>query len=148
MGALRKLTLRHWVWIHFKVAMLAWVTALMIYTPTKIHNALGLGVVLLFVAVTALGAVTSMVGIVMSAQSGTRTGVIGISVELAGLYFMSAGPAAYLLTQVWLVFTATDGNQRIALCFQAYLICAALLCRIVIVAPRRNREAHDSTKDV
>lgn len=147
MDVFRRLTLRHWSWIHFKVAMLVWAAILLTYTPTAVAGALG-AVVILISVVTILGSLTSMVGIVMSAQHGTKVGVIGISVELAGLYFMGAGPLAYLITQLWLAVTLPGGSQRYALVVFAYAMCVALTCRILIVAPRRNMEAHDPTKGV
>ena len=147
MGVFRKLTLRHWSWIHFKFAMLVWAVVLLGYTPTAVAGALG-AVVITISTVTIVGSVTSIVGIVMSAQNGTKAGVIGISVELAGLYFMGAGPVAYFITQVWLALTLPEGSQRYALVVFSYAMCVALACRILIVAPRRNREAHDLTKGV
>lgn len=147
MGIFRKLTIRHWSWIHFKVAMFVWAAILLGYTPTAVAGALG-AVVLTISIVTMLGSVTSIVGIIMSAQYGTKAGVIGISVELAGLYFMGSGPLAYFITQLWLALTLPQGSQRYALVVFAYAMCVALTCRILIVAPRRNREAHDPTKGV
>lgn len=141
----KRLTLRHWSWIHFKLAMLAWVGMLLAFTPTAVFGALG-GVVVLISAVTIGGALTGIIGLIMSAQTG-RTAVIGISIELAGLLFMAAGPVAYLITQIFLA-TLPAGNQRYALVLLAYVVCSALLCRILIVAPRVRQEAHDQSKDL
>lgn len=147
MDVFRKLTLRHWAWLHFKLALLAWAIILLTYTPSSVVGALGMLVG--FVAVvTIVGTAVSSVGIIMSAQGlSTRAGVTGISVELIGLCFTTAGPLSYLITQVCLAF-GPEGEQRYALCLYAYAMCAALACRILIVVPRRNREAHDQTKEV
>lgn len=144
MKMLRRLTPRHWGWLHFKAAMLLWMSLLLIFTPANVYEALG-WVVWLIASVTIFGTLTSMVGLVMSAQH-AKVAVLGLSIELAGLWFTAAGPVAYLITQMYLALNLHDGQQRYALCALAYLVCAALACRIIIVAPRVRSEAHDETK--
>jgi hypothetical protein len=143
---IRRLSIRHWAWIHFKLTLAAWSVLLVVFTPTVVLGTLGGAVILLVAGATFVGAMVSVLGIVLSAQTGSAA-VVGLSVELAGLFLMLAGPVAYTITQVGLVLTDPSGSQRIALAAFAYAMCAALLCRILVVAPRRAREAHSLDKE-
>ena len=131
------LTVQDWAWLHFKAAVLAWVLTLWRFVPVKVGDALG-GVIVAVAVVTIVGAVTSILGLVIAAQS-RRVAVAGLGVELAGLWVMAAGPVSYLAVQVYLASTLPDGDQRYALCFFAYTLCAAVGARIVIVIRRRRR---------
>lgn len=137
---MRRLTIRHWSWIHFKLAVLVWMILLATFTPTKLGVAVGI-ILILVATVTIIGSVVSIAGIIMTAQTG-KTAVLGITVELGGLWFMLAGPAVYLFTQIYLAITLEDGDQRYALVALSYAFVAALLCRIVIVKPRQSRAGH------
>jgi hypothetical protein len=143
---LRRMTLTDWSWVHFKASVIAWAALLGAYTPEKVGDALG-GVITLVTTVVISGAAVSLVGLVMSAQTG-RTRVVGIAIELGGLLIMAAGPVAYFGTQAYLALTSPDGDQRYALTALAYVFLAATLCRILLVLPMFNREAHDPLKQV
>lgn len=131
------LTVQDWAWLHFKAAVLVWAAVLWRFTPVKVEDALG-GVIVAVAVVTILGATTSIVGLVIAAQS-RRVAVTGLGVELAGLWVMAAGPVSYLAVQWWLAARLPDGDQRYALVVLAYTLCAAVGTRIVIVIRRRRR---------
>lgn len=143
---LSRLTPRHWSWLHFKLALLVWSLTFLRYTPIRVDDTLGAQIVQLALGVTALGCLISMVGLIMSAQGG-KAGVIGLSIELSGIYFTFAAPIVYFFTQVWLAASLPEGEQRYALGVYAYVVIAAMICRLVIVRPRRKREANDPSKE-
>lgn len=148
-GAFRRLTPEHLGWLHFKIALgLVWPIALITLTPVTLVGSLGW--VVYFMAITTLtGALVSMTGLVMSAQRGTLA-VVGLSVELAGLFFFLVGPLTYAITYGVLSVTGfgeLKNVQFIPLAIFSYSMVAAIINRIVIVMPRRRREAHDVSKD-
>lgn len=134
---LRRLTVQDWVWLHFKAAMLVWAGVLWRFTPVRIDDALG-GLTVAVSAVTILGGLVSITGLIVSAWS-RRAAVRWLGVELSGITLMAVGPGAYFATQVWLAVTLPGGEQRYALCVLAYVLCAAVLARFVIVVRRRRR---------
>lgn len=140
---LKNLTLQDWSWVHFKLAMIAWSIALYTFTPRAIMAALD-WLAIMAPTVTIIGGVVSLVGLFMAVQPG-RVGVLGLTIELSGLYFMTAGPIVYLIAQTYLASTLENGDQRYALTVLAYVICAALLCRILIVLPKRSRVSNSGT---
>jgi hypothetical protein len=139
MKYLKHLTLVHWSWLHAKVALGAWAVLLYIYTPERVDLALGWALIGCVTLVTLIGAVVSVVGLIMSVQPGRIT-LAGLAVELSGLYFMLFGGAIpYLITQFSLAGKG-PGTDRIALTAFAYAMCAFLVCRIALVTSRRRKE--------
>lgn len=147
--ALGRLTIRHLGWLNFKLVIgVAWPITLLTHTPASLIASLG-WLVFLVASTTLAGALTSIVGLIMSAQTGAKA-VVGLSVELAGLCLMVTGPTAYCLTYVYLCFAGFNGitgSQFVPGAVFAWAMVCALVCRILIVAPRRSQEAHDATKD-
>lgn len=141
---LKRLTVRHWTWLHFKAAVLIWVVTLGAFTPKQVDGAIG-SLVGALMWVTVAGCLISASGLVMSAQRG-KVAVIGLSIEFVGIWFTFAGPVSYLITQIYLSVTLPDGDQRYALAWLAYTLVAGIICRISIVGPRRSKEAHDPQK--
>lgn len=141
--ALKRLTPVHWAYIHFKLAIgLAWPTALFLFTPAVVNDALQRSIISAMAGVTIVGGLMSIVGLVMTAQRGNvRT--IGISIELAGIALLSSGPLAYFLTQSTLAF---DDQDRVALAVFCYAMLAALICRVVMLLPWfiRTAQAEDT----
>lgn len=132
-----RFTSQDWTWLHFKVALLIWAVLLLRFTPDAVATALG---IVSFVAmlVSIVGILTSMVGLSMSAQP-DKLGLLGLTIEYSGLMFTAAGPITYFIVQVYLAITLPTGDQRIALCALAYVICAALFARLRIVHRRRKK---------
>jgi hypothetical protein len=139
MKYLKRLTLVHWAWVHAKVALGAWAVLLYLFTPERVNLALGWVLIGSVTLVTLVGAVVSVIGLIMSVQPG-RIALVGLTVELSGLYFMLLGGAVpYLVTQFSLI-SSVSGSDRIALTAFAYAMCAFLVCRIALVTSRRRKE--------
>jgi hypothetical protein len=139
MKYLKRLTLVHWAWMHAKVALGVWAVLLFMFTPERVNLAVGGLLIGGITLVTLIGAFVSVVGLVLSVQSG-RTALTGLTVELAGLYFMLFGGAVpYFITQLYLANTLA-GIDRIALTAFAYAMCAFVVCRIALVTSRRRKE--------
>jgi hypothetical protein len=148
-GVFSRLTPRHWGWIIFKLLVgVAWPLALIFTTPTTVLATVGW--VIFLIALTALGGgLLSVIGIVMSAQRGAA-GVIGLSVELAGLCLFIVGPICYAIINLALTVTGYHnfhGYQFLPSAVFSTAMVSAIVNRILIVAPLRSREAHDTTKD-
>jgi hypothetical protein len=143
---LRRIALRRWSWIGFKVVGFLYGLALLLFTPQQItetlpnaiHNVAGALMV---------GAVISIVGLVMVSQTG-RVAVWGLTVELVGIGLVAGAVLGYFITQLYLVFTLPNGTDRVALCVLLVWVIAALVARFSIVYPRRAKEGHDPRKDV
>lgn len=142
---LRRLTLRDWGWINFKIALGVLFPLFVLVSPPSALNATFSVVVYAWLATTFIGGLTSTTGIIMSAQPG-RVGVIGLTVELAGLIFMFAGP--FLLLVVYLALWLARVEVRMTAVGLTWSLCAALLARAAIIVPVYVREAHDTSKEV
>lgn len=136
-GFFGHLSVQDWSWVHFKIAMITWAVLLFLYTPIPVAAALGV-LSTLCTVITAIGGVVSLVGLFLSVQPGKKS-IIGLTIELAGISFMAAGPFTYFVIQIYLAATLPTGDQRYALIVLAYAICAALMCRLLIVYPKRAR---------
>lgn len=143
----KRLTPIHWAYLHFKLAIgVAWPATLWAVTPTVLHDALKMQMVGLMCLTTLLGALLSIVGLVMTAQRG-RVRTIGVSVELAGIALLSSGPLAYFLSQTTLAFSG-NGHERAALAVFSYAMLAAIVCRLIMLIPWFIREGRDERKEV
>ncbi|AXH44401.1 hypothetical protein PP353_gp21 [Arthrobacter phage Kumotta] len=127
--ALRGLTRTDWAFVHFKAALgLLWLIPLTKSPAVQGHAPLWF--ILAWMALFILGFIVSLVGLVMSAQT-FQTRRCGFVVEMTGLVLLMSGPAIYGLFQIGLALTtSTDRSTAIAL---AYIICAALLTRMVMI---------------
>lgn len=142
---LARLTPVHWAYIHFKLIIgIAWPLTLWALTPAVVNEALQRAIVTTMASVTVIGGLLSIVGLIMTAQRG-KVRTIGVSIELAGIAFLSSGPLAYFLTQAYL---ALENTERAALAVFSYAMLAALACRLVMVLPWFIREAQAEGKDV
>lgn len=147
MSYLKRLTPRHWAWLHFKIMLgVFWAVLMFVYTPYGIENALGRGLVTGWLLVTIIGCLTSVVGLVMTVGDG-KVHVLGVSVELVGLILFSVGPVIYFFTQLALLFNG-DIRDRLALVVLAYAMCSVFIYRFVVIVPRYRQEARDETKEV
>lgn len=127
--ALRGLTRTDWAFVHFKAALgLLWVIPL-VKSPAVQGNT-PLWFILAWMALFILGFLVSLVGLVMSAQT-FQTRRNGFRVEMTGLVLLMSGPAIYMLVQagVWI----TSGVDRSTAIVFGYIICAALLPRMVMI---------------
>lgn len=143
----KKLSIRNLAWIHFKLALgVAWPIVFMIFPPTGPIVELERPLLNLWMSLTIFGTITSLVGYIMSLYEG-KPGVLGVSIELAGLSLFSLGPLLYFLVQVYLAATG-EFELRAALCVFAYAMCSVIIYRFVMVLPRFRQEARDSEKEL
>jgi hypothetical protein len=148
------MTLRHWGWLHFKLALIYWANVMYRWTPIAVADTLKEPYLAIWTTMTIFGGALSVVGLIMSAQpASNRFHVIGVSIELAGLCFFIVGPIVYWTTQLALLLTNADHlpldarmHTRYALCCFAYAMIAAIVARILVVFPRfrkySKRPAH------
>lgn len=137
--------MRHWAWIHTLAALGGWAVLIDIWTPTAVFAALQDPIVSVWTIVTLIGAITAIVGVMLSVAHRATTRVISVSVELTGLLLAAVGPLTYFIAQFSLLFTDVF-DQRIALVMFAYFGLSIIIYRIVVVVPRFRKEAHDERK--
>ncbi|QSZ47237.1 hypothetical protein [Arthrobacter sp. D5-1] len=127
--ALRGLTRTDWAFVHFKAALgLLWIIPLL--KSPSVQGSTPPWFILAWGFFTTLGFVVSVVGLVMSAQH-FETRRNGFRVEMSGIVLMMSGPFIYGLLQIGLAVT-TGTDRSIAIAF-AYIICAALVTRMVMI---------------
>ena len=127
--ALRGLTRTDWAFVHFKAALaLLWIIPLM--KSPAVQGSTPLWFILAWGFLTTLGFLVSVVGIVMSAQH-FQTRRNGLRVEMTGLVLLMSAPFIYGLLQIGLWVT-TGVDRSIAIAF-AYIICSALVTRMVMI---------------
>lgn len=147
--ALGNLKIQHWALINFKLALgVVWPALMLLATPVAVQSVLGNVIVYAWTISTFVGGVISIEGLIMSAQEDRpRIRLLGISIELIGLFFMAGGVLSYFCTQLSILLSQADQFQnRLALTVFAYAMLASLIWRISIVGGRRRRETHDLTK--
>ena len=128
-SALRNLTRLDWAYVHFKAALgLLWFIPLT--QVDYLQRAAGVWFILVWALITCTGFIVSLCGLVMSAQTDNASRN-GFRVELTGLYLIMAAPGVYGLFQIGLIVT-TGENRWLAVAF-AYIICSALMPRIIMI---------------
>lgn len=148
MKNLTRLRARHWAWVLVLVIIGVWWPAFIVSTPPEfLQQAVDAGVLNFCMIVALIGTVIKIFGYLGSQMPG-KTGVIGVSVELAGLILASVGPVSYLVISIYSfsrpdVVELTFGSAFIFAC----ALCAVYLYRAIIIVPRFIFEAHDSAKD-
>lgn len=128
-STLSGLTRTDWAYVHFKLSLgLLWIIPLT--QSAYLQNKTAGWFILMWGALTTVGFLISVTGLVMSAQK-FQTRRNGFRVEMTGLCLMMAAPLVYGLIQVGLVLSSGE-NRAIAIAF-AYIICAALIPRMVMI---------------
>lgn len=128
-SVLRGLTRVDWAWIHFKAALgLLWIIPLT--QSTYLQNSTAPWFILAWGFLTTLGFCVSVTGIIMSAQK-FETRRCGFRWEMTGLVLLMSAPAIYGLLQIGLV--VTRGSDRLIAIAFAYIICSALVPRMVMI---------------
>lgn len=146
MGYLRRLRGRHWAWIHFLLAVgVAWPLFVIFSPPEFIIGFLDPIVLTVSMWVALIGTLTTIWGYASSQQEG-RIGVIGISIELAGLILAIVGPASYAVTRIFILLSPESVGLSSGLFF-SYALFAVFLYRLVVVVPRFRFEARDPAKE-
>ena len=128
-AALRGLTRTDWAFVHFNAALgLLWIIPLtqIVYLQRATNPAF----IAVWGGISLTGFVIALIGLVMSAQK-FEVRRKGFRVEMTGLCLLMAAPAIYGLIQIGLI-VATGADRWIAIAF-AYIICAALIPRMVMI---------------
>ncbi len=138
-----------WAQLHAKIAGAAWPIVFFVITPQRVSDSLGSVLIWVMTASTFVGALVSIVGLVMAARHPDeesaelrrtlRRTLRGLAIELLGIAGMLLGIALYFLTQAVLSF-GPDGDQRVALTVFVYFTGAMLVARLVSVRRRRRKE--------
>lgn len=138
---MKHITIRHWAWIHFKVALALWAVEYLIFAPTVTTAALGSLRWVVFGA-TIVGAVISAGGLIISTQPGEWARKRGVQIELGGLIVLAIGPLVFWTTQLSFVIQRNVPEWTARIPFQglAYVVLAAAIARGVTVVPRYRRE--------
>lgn len=131
------LTVEKWMWLLFKLVLgFAWTSMMLFATPDSISANVSFGRLSIWTVGTALGALVSLVGMLMATSSRPKRALRGLTVELVGILFFAGGPVQYLGLQ--LGFLTTEFEARAALaCFVA-----AMLIAIAIRAQQVIRDFH------
>lgn len=149
MNYLRKLRARHFAWVAVLAIVGIWWPLFILTNPPEFliqTTADNIGVINFAMIVSLIGSCIKICGYLGSQMPG-KVGVIGVSIELAGLILASVGPVSYLVVSVY-GFLAPHSDLTFGSAFIfACALCAVYLYRAFVVVPRFLFEAHDSAKD-
>ncbi|HEY8588652.1 MAG TPA: hypothetical protein VIL55_03760 [Naasia sp.] len=136
-----KLPLDTWGWVLFKLVLgFGWTHAMLLVTPRVIADQVTVTSLLLWTVGTAIGAIVSLTGLLVSVFAHERRAQLtGLSVELVGIVLFAGGPLQYLFVQIGL--SQTDFLNRYALCWFAASMLSAIGVRLLIVGRLFLREA-------
>lgn len=147
MQTLRRLTPVHWGWLVFKIVLgLGWTHAMFLSTPQSIASEISVEALLIWVVGTSIGAIISLVGMLMSVSTNRRKSLRGLTVELIGIVLFAGGPFQYLAIQ--LSFFPDRFTERYALAWFAFAMLTAIGVRFVDVGGKFIKEAFDPNKKV
>lgn len=139
--AVQRLRLTDWGWLQFKAVLVGWAVMLLSYPPPQSAAALGSAFASVAGVVLA-GATMSAIGLISSRQPG-RLEVLGLTIEVIGLFFVIAGIVSYWLTQIFIITTVshTEATQRYAFAWFTYAMGAAVVARLLIILEARHAVA-------
>lgn len=147
MNYLKRLRARHWAWASVLAIAAVWWPLFVITSPPEfLQQSLDPGILVFCMVVALIGGIIKISGYLASQMPG-KLGVVGVSVELAGLILASVGPVSYLVISVygfWMPEIVINFSSAFIL---ACAICAMFLYRAIIIVPRFIFEAHDTAKD-
>lgn len=143
----KSLRARHWAWTLVLATAGIWWPGFVLATPPDfLQESIDPGVLVFCMVVAIIGSVIKIIGYLASQMPG-RAGVIGVSVELAGLILASVGPASYILASLFGFFAPGPVVNFSSAFILACSIAAMYLYRAIVIVPRFIFEAHDSAKD-
>jgi hypothetical protein len=138
---LRRLRLRHWGWVHAKIALgLGWTHAMLLSPPESYQDQVSQFTLVTWTMSTAVGAIVSLVGLFLTFHLRRAVASWGLTLEVIGLALFAGGPFQYMLIQIGF---AVDGNfaDRYALIWFAYSMLAFIIARAAIIVPGWVEEA-------
>jgi hypothetical protein len=142
------LKFRNYVWASVLATIgIWWPSFIILKTPEFLDGNVDFSVLYLCMIVAIIGALIKIIGYSMSVQPGS-IGVIGVSVELAGLILASIGPLAYVLSYIviWFLYPQDSPGMSSSVIL-AIAVCLIYVYRATILIPRFFREAHDPNKE-
>lgn len=131
----RRITLRHWAWIHAFLALgVGWGTAMIFSPPPSYHGFVEAASIFLMGLSTLIGGLVSVVGMIMTLVDRRKIAITGLWVELVGAVLLTGGPLQYLGLQIGYI---ADGqtDSRYALAWFSYAMIAFMLVRFSVVIP-------------
>lgn len=149
MNFFKNLKARHWTWAVVLAILGIWWPAFIITSPPEFvtDSLSNPGILNFCMSVAIFGTITKIIGYLASQVPG-KPGVIGVSVELAGLILSTVGPISYLLVNLNALITDTP---TLVFPNSAFILAIAVLViyiyRAIIIVPRFFFEANDSAKD-
>lgn len=148
MNYFKMLRARHWAWVLVLAIVGIWWPAFILTMPPEfVQQTVNPGVLNVCMVVALFGTIVKIFGFLAS-QLPDRLGVIGVSVELAGLILASIGPASYVVISAAAAYeNSTETVFPNSGFIFAIALCAVFLYRAIIIVPRFFFEAHDSAKD-
>ena len=145
----KNLKARHWAWVAVLGILGIWWPAFIITTPPEFvtESLANPGILNFCMSVAIFGAITKIFGYLASQGAG-KAGVIGVSVELAGLILSTVGPVSYILVSLnALVAENTTLSFPNSALILAFAVLAIYIYRAIIIVPRFFFEANDTAKD-
>lgn len=129
------MTYTDWAFLHLN-ATFALLWALPFSMSKDLQALVGWHFMVIWTFVVFAGSATAIVGIVMSSHSGLcrRRGFL---VEAVGQMLTAAGPLSYIGMQIG-IMAQTGAPPPVSIGF-AYLLCSALVCRIVMIYGAAHR---------
>lgn len=139
--AARRLRMTDWGWLQFKVVLAVWSVALLTWPPATSAAILG-PVFSLVAGVVLVGAAVSASGLVASRQPGLAA-VLGLTVELVGLFFVLAAIVSYWFAQIAIIATSApaEASQRYAFACFTFAMGSAVVARLLIILEARHAVA-------
>lgn len=134
------LTLEKWGWLLFKIVLgFGWTTLMLFATPASISENVSQGRLSIWTIGTAIGALVSILGMLMATSTKPKRALRGLTVELVGILLFAGGPVQYLGLQ--LGFLTTQFESRAALAAFAAAMLIAISIRALQVARDFHKEA-------
>lgn len=130
-----RIPLRYWAWAHaFIVLGFGWGHAIALFPPTSYEGVIDFTLVFRMGVLTALGSLIAVVGMFMTRAKVQKNAHRGLWIELVGTILLAGGPLQYWSIQTAFVIEGAF-DQRYALGWFAYSMCAFMVVRFAILIP-------------
>lgn len=129
-AALMRLRLDHWAWIHAKMSLFLWACFFFASTPPQTVDALGITLNRVAACFAIVGAIMSVVGLIISTNPCLQMRHKGYTIELTGLIIAVCGP---LTTMVAHISRIDDDPTSIPRAGFSYTLAAFMLARALVV---------------
>lgn len=146
LGPVGRLTALHWSWVNVKVWIAVWAILFFCYTPRVVGDYLAFWIVASISAITLVGVLTSLLGLVMSAPGG-KNPIEWLTVEIVGLTVALVGGVGNYMVIQFLLGVGTPGTDRVALVAFAAASCSMIFARICLVVHRRRKETNPNSRN-